>query len=133
MTDAKPISALERGRELSEKVMPGLEAALAKRYDRYVPGFSTWQIATVYGGVYGRDGLDLRTRQLCTIASLATIGGQATPQLKVHVRAARTMGIEQREISEAILQMALYGGFPAMINALNAAIEVFEEEEPADA
>ena len=125
--------ALSRGRTLSEDVMPGLETALAARYDKYVPGFSKWQIATVYGGVYARDGLDLRTRQLCTIASLATLGAQTAPQLRVHVKAALDMGIAEREVSEAILQMALYGGFPAAINALNAAIEVFEEHEDADA
>ena len=41
------------------------------------------------------------------------------------------MGITQREIAETIMQMSLYGGFPAMINALNAAIEVFDTEDAA--
>ena len=46
MTMDAPISALDKGRSLSEEVMFGLEAALAARYDRYVPGpgFSSWQI-----------------------------------------------------------------------------------------
>ena len=123
------MTPLEAGRELSERVMPGLEAALAKKYDEILPGFSEWQIATVYGGVYARDGLDLKTRQIATIAALAVAGGQTRPQLKIHVAAALKLGATKREIAEVILQMALYGGFPATINALNAAMEVFEEEE----
>ena len=120
--------ALETGRAVSEQVMPGLEAALAKRYDAYLPGFSEWQISTVYGGPYARDGVDFKTRQITTVAALAALGGQTRPQLKVHVRAALDAGWSTREISEIILQMSLYGGFPAAINALNAAIEVFEED-----
>ena len=46
------MTPLEAGRELSERVMPGLETALAKKYDDLLPGFSEWQIGTVYGGVY---------------------------------------------------------------------------------
>ena len=123
------MTPLEAGRELSERVMPGLEAALAKKYDEILPGFSEWQIGTVYGGVYARDGLDMKTRQLATIAGLAVLGAQTRPQLKIHVASALKIGATKREIAETILQMSLYGGFPAAINALNAAMEVFDEEE----
>ena len=123
------MTPLEAGRELSEQVMPGLESALAKKYDEILPGFSEWQIGTVYGGVYARDGLDMKTRQLATIAGLAVLGAQTRPQLKIHVAAALKLGATKREVAETILQMSLYGGFPAAINALNAAMEVFDEEE----
>ncbi len=123
------MTPLEAGRELSERVMPGLEAALAKKYDDLLPGFSEWQISTVYGGVYARDGLDMKTRQLATVAGLAVMGAQTRPQLKIHVAAALKNGATKREIAETILQMSLDGGFPAAINALNAAMEVFDEEE----
>ena len=129
MTPAAPNSALTRGRAVSEQVMPGLEAALAAKYDQYLPGFSEWQIATVYGGPYDRDGVDFKTRQIATVAALAALGQQTRPQLKIHVRAALDAGWTPREVAEVIMQMALYGGFPAAINALNAAIEVFEEAE----
>ena len=123
------MTPLEAGCELSERVMPGLEAALAKKYDDLLPGFSEWQISTVYGGVYARDGLDMKTRQLATVEGLAVMGAQTRPQLKIHVAAALKNGATKREIAETILQMSLYGGFPAAINALNAAMEVFDEEE----
>ncbi|MCE8008820.1 carboxymuconolactone decarboxylase family protein [Aestuariivita sp.] len=131
MSDPVFQTALETGRDLSEQMMPGLEAALAGKYDRYLPGFAAWQVATVYGGPYAREGLDLKTRQLNTVAVLAALGGQTRPQLKIHVRSALDQGWSPQQISETILQTALYGGFPAMINALNAAIEVFEEAETA--
>lgn len=131
MSNSENTTALERGRTISEQVMPGLEAALAKKYDAYLPGFSSWQIETVYGGIYAREGLDERSRQIATIAGLTALGGQSTPQLKIHVKAALDMGLGVREISETILQMCLYAGFPAAINAMNAAIEVFDAEESA--
>lgn len=120
---------LSKGRAVSEEVMPGLEAALAAKYDALLPGFSEWQISMVYGGVYAREGCDLRTRQVATVAALAVLGEQTRPQLRIHVKAARDMGVSRRELAEIILQMSLYGGFPAAINALNAAMEVFEAEE----
>ena len=63
------------------------------------------------------------------LAALTALGGQTRPQLKVNIAAARRAGATQREIGEVIWQMALYGGFPAAINGLNAALEVFGEEE----
>ena len=119
---------LEKARCLSEEVMPGLEEGLAKRYDDLLPGFSESIVGMAWGDIYGRGGLDMKTRLLATIASLATLGGQTKPQLKIQIRAAQGQGATRREIAEVIMQMGLYGGFPAMINALNAALEVFEED-----
>ncbi|MEM1301074.1 MAG: carboxymuconolactone decarboxylase family protein [Pseudomonadota bacterium] len=133
MSDAAAnASQYARGQALSEEVMPGLEAALSERYDDLLPGFAEWQISTVYGGVYDRPGLDMKTRQIATVAALATMGLKARPQLKIHVKAALDKGWSEREIAEVILQMSLYAGFPDMINALNAAKEVFAEQEAND-
>jgi 4-carboxymuconolactone decarboxylase len=128
MTDTTSPDLLDLGRSLSEQMNPGLEEALAERYDAWLPGFSQMLVSSVYGGVYAREGLDKRTRQIATIAALAALGGQTGPQLKVHVKSALQIGIPPREICEVIMQMALYGGFPAMINGLNAALDVFAEE-----
>lgn len=124
MTD----DAYETGRALSEAYNPGMEAALAGRYDELVPGMSKSVVDFAWGQQYGREGLDIKTRWLATIAALTALGGQTRPQLKVNVAAARRAGASRREIGEVIWQMALYGGFPAAINGLNAALEVFAEE-----
>ncbi|MEL7088619.1 MAG: carboxymuconolactone decarboxylase family protein [Planctomycetota bacterium] len=132
MTDTpREPSAYERGIAAAEATNPGIEATLADRYDALLPGFSRSLIEVAYGHYYTRPGLDDKTRYLATVAALAALGGQTRAQLKIHVRNALNAGATEREIAEVINQMALYGGFPAMINALNAAIEVFDAQDGA--
>ena len=119
----------ERGRALAERLNPGAEAALAARYDTILPdAMAETVVGHAFGAVYAREGLDLKTRLLVTVGALAAMGGQTRPQLKVNIASALRAGATPREISEAIFQMHLYGGMPAAVNALNAAIEVFEAE-----
>lgn len=120
--------AYTRGKAMAEATNPGIEEALAERYDAVLPGFSTTMMEVAFGHYYTRDGLDDKTRYLTTVAALTALGGQTGPQLKVHIRNALRSGATQREVAEVINQMALYGGFPAMINGLNAALDVFDEE-----
>jgi 4-carboxymuconolactone decarboxylase len=51
--------------------------------------------------------------------------GNAAPQLKVHLHAALNVGCSREEIVEIIMQIAVYAGFPAALNGLFAAKEVF--------
>jgi len=133
MSDAAAnASHYARGKALSEARNPGMEDVLAGRYDHLVPDMSKTVVDVAYGQFYARDGIDEKTRWLCTIAALTAQGGQTGPQLRVNIGSALKAGASQREISEVIFQMALYGGFPAMINALNAAKEVFAEQEARD-
>jgi len=121
----------EIGRALSESLNPGMETALEARYGHLVPGMSEAVVDFAYGRQYGREGLPLRDRYIATIAALTALGGQTKPQLKVNIAGGRKAGLSQQEIGEVIWQMALYGGFPAAINGLNAALEVFAEEDTA--
>ncbi|MEP3844682.1 MAG: carboxymuconolactone decarboxylase family protein [Paracoccaceae bacterium] len=120
-------SAYERGKALSEKHNPGLEEALEERYGALLPGMPQDLISFVYGQHYDRPGLSLRDRSLATIAALTVLGGQTAPQLRLHIVGGMKAGLTETEIAEAIWQMSLYGGFPAAINALNVALEVFKE------
>lgn len=119
----------ERAKELAEAHNPGIEDALRERYGKWLPaGVAEAVVGHAWGAVYGRDGLDMKTRTLATVAALAVMGGQTRPQLKVNIGSALNAGASPREICEVIFQMHLYGGLPAMINALNAALEVFDEK-----
>lgn len=118
-------AALERGRALIADLNPDLETILAGRYDDLLPDFAESLVEWAYGRHYARPGLDLKTRQLCTIAALTVLGGQTAPQLKVNIEHTLAAGAAREEIVEAIWQMAVYGGLPAAINGLNAALEVF--------
>jgi 4-carboxymuconolactone decarboxylase len=53
--------------------------------------------------------------------------GNAFPQLKVHINGALNVGCSREEVIEVIIQMAVYAGFPAALNGLSAAKEVFDE------
>ena len=128
-TNAPEADAYARGKPLSEACNPGLEEVLAGRYDALLPGMSRSMVEVPWGHFYNRGVVEDKTRFLATIAGLTALGGQTLPQLKVHVGSARRAGASREEIAEIIFQMAMYGGFPAAINALNAAMEVFEAEE----
>ena len=78
------------------------------------------------GGVDGQGPLDAPTRELATIALLTAIGTQPAA-LKHHLRAARAAGATRGEIVHVLEQMAIYAGFPAALNGVSVAREVFAE------
>ena len=90
------------------------------------PDFARYLIEFPFGDIYSRPGLDLRAREIAGVAALTALGN-ATPQLKVHIEGALNVGVSQEEIVEVIMQMAVYAGFPAALNGLFAAKEVFAE------
>ncbi len=89
------------------------------------PDLARYVIEYPFGDIYSRPGLDLKQRQLATISMLGALG-TATPQLKVHINAALNVGLTRAEIVEVFLQLSVYAGFPAAINAVMAAKEVFD-------
>ena len=88
------------------------------------PDFARYLIEFPFGDIYSRPGLDLRSREIAVVAALTALGN-ATPQLKVHIQAALNVGVAREEVVEVIMQMAVYAGFPAALNGLFAAKEVF--------
>lgn len=92
------------------------------------PDFGKYLIEFPFGDIYSRKGADLKTREIATIASLATLGN-ARPQLKIHIRACLNVGCSRTEITEILMQTAVYAGFPAALNALFTAKEAFEEAD----
>lgn len=92
------------------------------------PDFGKYLVEFPFGDIYSRQGADLKIREIATIAALAALGN-ARPQLKIHLHACLNAGCSKTEITEILMQMAVYAGFPAALNALFAAKEVFEEVE----
>lgn len=91
------------------------------------PDFAKYLLEFPFGDIYARPGLDLRSREIATVAALTALGN-ASSQLKVHIGAALHVGLTQDEIIEVIMQMAVYAGFPAALNGLFAAKEVFASQ-----
>ncbi|QJD91294.1 carboxymuconolactone decarboxylase family protein [Duganella dendranthematis] len=90
------------------------------------PDFARYLIEFPFGDIYSRPGLDLKSREIAVVAALTAMGN-AAPQLKVHLQAALNVGVSREEIVETIMQMAVYAGFPAALNSLAAAREVFAQ------
>jgi len=90
------------------------------------PDFARLVIEFPFGDIYSRPGLDLKAREIAVVAALTALGN-ATPQLKVHISGALNVGCTEREVVEIMMQMAVYAGFPAALNGLFAAKEVFAE------
>lgn len=88
------------------------------------PALADWVVEFGYDDVLSRSGLDLRTRQLATVAALTAMG-TAAPQLQAHLHGALNVGCTPEEIVEVIQQMAVFAGFPAAINGIAVAREVF--------
>lgn len=91
------------------------------------PDFARYLIEFPFGDIYSRSELDLRSREIATVAALTAMGN-AAPQLKVHIEAALHVGLTQAEIIEVMMQMSVYAGFPAALNGLFAAKEVFARQ-----
>ena len=90
------------------------------------PDFARWIVESAYCDVLGRPQLPLRDREIATLAALAALGN-APGQLRAHVEGALNVGLTREEIVEVLMQMAIYAGVPAAINALRIAGEVFAE------
>jgi 4-carboxymuconolactone decarboxylase len=108
---------VESSRQYLEELDPELH--------RYIMDF-------VYGEVYAGDVLDPKTRALCTVAMLASLGQQL--QLGVYVRASRRQGATEEEIREVLRQVAVYAGFPSAWNALSTmkrSLEGFSDTDAA--
>ena len=104
--------------EAGERVIENLEDI--------APDFARYLIEFPFGDIYSRNGLDLKSREIAVVAALTALGN-ATPQLKVHIHGALNVGCTRQEVVEVIMQMAVYAGFPAALNGLFAAKDVFKE------
>ena len=112
------------GQEMLQRVDGKGGDAVVNSLKDIAPDFARYLIEFPFGDIYARPGLDLRSREIATIAALTALGN-AAPQLKVHIAAGLNVGLTQEEITEVIMQMAVYAGFPAALNGLFAAKEVF--------
>jgi 4-carboxymuconolactone decarboxylase len=92
------------------------------------PDLARYIIEFAFGDIYSRSGLDLKSREIATVAALTAIGN-APSQLKVHIHGALNVCCTRQEIVEVMIQMAVYAGFPAALNGIFAAKEIFAERD----
>lgn len=113
----------ERGLEIRKAVLGEdyVNQALASADELSMP---LQQLVTEYcwGTVWAREGLERKTRSLINLGMIAALN--RPHELKLHVRGALNNGCSKEEIVEAILQIAIYCGVPAAIDAMRIAREV---------
>lgn len=114
----------QKGLETLGKINKENAARIQELFKDIAPDMARLIIEFPYGDIYSREGLDLKTRELVTIASLITSGHTKGP-LKAHIKNALDVGATREEIIEVIIQMAVYAGFPAALDGLLTAKEVF--------
>jgi 4-carboxymuconolactone decarboxylase len=116
----------ERGLAKLKEIYGDRAQILVAALGEVAPDLSRYVVEFGFGDIHCRPGLDLKSREIATVAALTALG-TASLQLRAHIHAAMNVGCSQAEVVEVILQMALYAGFPAAINGIQAAKEVFME------
>jgi len=78
-----------------------------------------------WGAVWGREGLPRATRSMLNLAMLSILN--RPHELKMHLKGALNNGVTKEEIREVLMQVAIYGGIPAGVDAFRVAKETFVE------
>ncbi|MGO2508922.1 MAG: carboxymuconolactone decarboxylase family protein [Vibrio hibernica] len=119
-------SRFDSGLELLTSIDGEAGKSVIESLQDICPDLAKYTIEFPFGDIYSRPGLDLKSREIATVAALTALGNCA-PQLKVHLNAALNVGCSEDEIKEVILQMAVYAGFPAALNGMFAFKQVLVE------
>lgn len=131
-TEGNPPSGLshryQRGWEKLKEINGEAGEQVIESLKDIAPDLGRYVIEFPFGDIYSRPGLDLKSREIATVAALTALGN-AQPQLKVHIHAALNVGCTRSEVVEVIVQMAVYAGFPAALNGVSAAKAVFTERD----
>ena len=121
-----PYDRYKKGLARLKQIHGPYGAAVLDKLDDIAPDLKKWIIEFGFGEVYSRPGLDLKSRQIATIAALVS-QHHFGDELKSHIRAALKAGCSRQEIIELVMQLALYAGFPAAISALGTVRQTFAE------
>jgi 4-carboxymuconolactone decarboxylase len=117
-------SRRSRGAQKIGEVLGQTPEQVERSLGDVAPQLATYVLETIYGEVYQSPTLDLRTRQIVTVAALATLG-TAAPQLRTHIGGALRCGVTRDELVEIMMQLAPFVGVAAAINGVAACREVF--------
>ncbi len=120
-------------KDLFEKGMATRRAVLGDAYvdrqlatsDEFGEALQEFTTAFGWGWLWNRPGLERKTRSLLNLAMLSALN--RPHEFKLHVRGALTNGASREEIREVLLQVAVYCGVPASIEAHRLAREVFSD------
>ncbi len=116
----------ETGKQTFEKITGDVGKKFLENLRTVAPDFADYLVEFPFGAIYSRPGFDIKTREIITLSSLATQGNAAI-ELKAHIKLALNAGVTREQIIELFMQISVYAGFPAAVNAMLAAKDVFKE------
>ncbi|MGV9306905.1 carboxymuconolactone decarboxylase family protein [Nonomuraea sp. NPDC004354] len=116
----------KHGEAILDRLDGTARAHLTAALDDISPDLADQVISWAFGEIYDRPALPPRDRQLVILGILTTLGN-CEPQLKMHLRIALNAGLTPDQITEALLQAAVYCGMPRALVATSIAKQVFAE------
>jgi len=119
---------LKRGSNKINELKKDGDQAILKGLGKTAPDLANYVLEFIFGDLYSRPGLELKTKQMLTITTLATLGN-AKPQLAYHINCALNIGITRQEIVDIMTHISGYAGFPAALNGIATAKEVFADRD----
>lgn len=118
----------ERGSKKINELLENADQGVLKGLGKAAPDLGKYVLEFIFGDLYSRPGLELKTKQMLTVTILATLGN-AKPQLAYHIGCALNIGVTRQEIIDIMTHIAGYAGFPASLNGVATAKEVFTERD----
>lgn len=125
-----PFEALiAQAQEMAKAMNPALESFTPKGFEALWPTMPREWMDVAFGNAVNKDGLDTKTRLFLMLAGLTMQGAQGESQIRITVRHLMEAGATKQEIAEAIAQMSMFAGVPAMTKAATLAKEVMDTAE----
>ena len=119
---------MQQAQDMAKSLNPSLESFSPKGFENLWPTMPKEIMEMMFGNSANPGGLDAKTRLLLTLAGLTCQGAQADAAIRQTVLHAVEAGAKKQEIVEAIGQMSVFAGIPAMTRALNLAQEVLGDK-----
>ena len=130
MTDSKnPFEAMMRQAQEMARAFPAMDAFSPKVFEAMMGTMPKDMMEMMFGNTINEGGLDARTRLLLTLAGLTMQGAQNDVAVRQTVRHALEAGATRQHVTEAIAQMSVFAGVPAMSRAMELASQVWDEKE----
>jgi 4-carboxymuconolactone decarboxylase len=111
--------------EMADRLFPTVGRKRLQMLAEMDPEFCRLFEDFVYAGLYQREVLDQKTRELCAVAALTSLS--RLQQLATHIRASLLAGASREEVQEVIFQASVYAGMPATLVALQEMRRIYAE------
>ncbi|MBS1304201.1 carboxymuconolactone decarboxylase family protein [Loktanella sp. SALINAS62] len=132
MSDDNPFAAMMKlGQDWAAQMNPAMTSFASKGVFDMFPTMSKDMMETFFGKGLNPGGLDAKTRLMLTLTGLTITGAQAETQIRATVRHLSEAGATRKEIAEVIAQAGLFGGVPAMTQAMTIATEELSKDDNA--